>query len=1186
MYLKSLTLKGFKSFADRSQLLFEPGMTVIVGPNGSGKSNISDAILWVLGEQSAKQLRGQAMEDVIFSGSSARKPVGVAEVDLVLDNSDHVIPIDFEELAITRRMYRSGESEYLINGAPSRLMDIQDILHDSGLGKDTHSIISQGKLDSILRSRPEERRTLIEEAAGISKHKKRKERSLKKVERMDKHLTRARDIQKEINRQLRPLERQVDKAQRFNEAQGELFEIETVLAVDDLRKLREQWSTLETDQKERAAQVELARYRLQEKEKELAKLQTMLEERGLFVGDLAEQRRRMQSILERIDANTRLLEEKGRNMVSRLSEMRSTLFKDEKQLETDKTGLEQVATEREEARAEDSALHTALLDLREKAGVNRANRIALDEKIGQLSAQNRASNKELGETQLELGKAKDALSNFELEDSMFQSRLSQLKEVLDTDHAALVAKRSRLEEITQLLETKKAAVQEAKEAVEVCRRAVADIKAKRSAVESQLSSTRAKAEGLQEIDRSLDSENKLLAHVVDDARVMGGKAARLSEIFTAPKELEALVEQLLSDDLSALVINPKTSSLQNAVGVAQEFTTQEGKAVFWSVEAEAGAVQMQAGADLPERLVDVLTFADAYAALLYAALGDVYVCTSSDQAVSLSHTYPELRFVTKDGLLASKGGRVQVTSQSRGDRQAGTLARKREIKLLLNLIPELEATFESTLKNLEDTEKALALAQEDETSLAREIASLSGEVDSVRQEIGRLELAISSGEAEQVQLSEKRTQALARAEEARPRIETLTAKITELEAAIEKTDEEIAQLTDERDIKRTDEREAQRELSDCQLKIATVTERKKHLEERFETLSASVAELTENIEATRAAAQGHEVMLQRVEPLHEICSALLDKATQWAERLRDQASLEEAGSTDLKKTIEDAREAVNEARKKTDEAVARENELKVAKAGLDVQVEAAVKAITSREGVILEDALALEAPEDRGALEARVQVLKKTLENIGPVNQVAMEEFTKLKERSEYINVQVADLEEARRSLTKIVNAIDRKMRDKFLHTYELVNSNFEDIFATLFPGGKAHLEMTDPDNPAETGIEVVAQPRGKRITKMMLLSGGEKSLTALALLFAVYKTRTVPFYVLDEVEAALDDSNLDRLLEAIDVLREQTQLIVVSHQRRTMERADVLYGVSMQADGVSHVVSQKLDRHGNVVDA
>ena len=349
MYLKSLTLKGFKSFADRTQMAFDPGLTVVVGPNGSGKSNVSDAILWVLGEQSAKQLRGQAMEDVIFSGSSARGAVGVAEVTLVLDNSDHTLPIDFSEVGITRRMYRSGESEYLINGAPSRLMDVQDILHDSGLGKDTHSIISQGKLDSILSSRPEERRALIEEAADISKHRRRKERSLRKLVSMDENLTRAKLLSRELSRQLKPLERQVDKAQRARALESELKELSIQLAVDDLRRLQEGYDRLVARGKEADAAIELAQYQHGEKSRELEKLQLLLEQKGLFVGDLGEQRRRMQDLLGRMDADMRLLEEKGRNMVARLSDMRMQLSSMRKQRADDQREMEERG--RDEARA-------------------------------------------------------------------------------------------------------------------------------------------------------------------------------------------------------------------------------------------------------------------------------------------------------------------------------------------------------------------------------------------------------------------------------------------------------------------------------------------------------------------------------------------------------------------------------------------------------------------------------------------------------------------------------------------------------------------------------------------------------------------------------------------------------------------------------------------------------------------
>lgn len=391
MYLKSLTLKGFKSFADKTQMVFDPGLTVVVGPNGSGKSNVSDAILWVLGEQSAKMLRGQAMEDVIFSGSSARGAVGVAEVTLVLDNSDHTIPIDFSEIGITRRMYRSGESEYLINGAPSRLMDIQDILHDSGLGKDTHSIISQGKLDSILSSRPEQRRELIEEAADISKHRRRKERAERKISSMDENLTRAKVVSREITRQLKPLERQVDKASRAKDLSAQLKDLTVQLAVDDLRQLQFAHSKLETRAKEAEAAIELAQYRASEKNRELEKLQSLLEQKGLFVGDLGEQRRRMQEILGRMGSDMRLLEEKGKNMVSRLSDTRMQLSVMDKQKVDAVKEKEELSGQLATIRAKVADLTESVNALQEAANQAIAERRTLDVKISDCTASERSA---------------------------------------------------------------------------------------------------------------------------------------------------------------------------------------------------------------------------------------------------------------------------------------------------------------------------------------------------------------------------------------------------------------------------------------------------------------------------------------------------------------------------------------------------------------------------------------------------------------------------------------------------------------------------------------------------------------------------------------------------------------------------------------------------------------------------
>ena len=1164
MYLKSLTLKGFKSFADRAHMTFEPGLTVIVGPNGSGKSNISDSILWVLGEQSAKQLRGQAMEDVIFSGSSARKPVGVAEVTLVLDNSDHMLPVDFDEVAITRRMYRSGESEYLINSSPCRLMDIQDILHDSGLGKDTHSIISQGKLDAILQSRPEERRALIEEAAGISKHKRRKERALKKIKSMDEHLTRARDINKEIARQLRPLERQVDRARKYKELSSRANELTQMLAVDELRSLQSQWNDLESRSKEGAAELELAQYRMGEKERELEKLQVMLEEKGLFVGDLGEQRRHMQDVVGRINSDMRLLEEKGHNMVSRLSDMRGQISSSEHQrrrvveeLEDARAQLEEVTGAHMQAQEDVDAAGPAAAELHER-------RVALDNQISQLTREHRDVQRVADNAALELAKVKDSLSNAEVEDNMYASRLEQIDEQLEEVTASLESRRNRAEELEGALEEARQAQADAREATEVARAALKDLRNRESEARNKLSEVRSELASQKKLDARMADSSPLVSRLVgalgDD--VLG----RLGDVLEAPRELEGLVEQLLAGDIDALLFDD-AATLERAGRAALDQKKASGEALLVT-RGVSGSTAAEGAAGT--RLVDRLSVRAGYGPVVEALLGGYYVV--DDLAAALAAPVVDgVTYVTPDGARVSCGGLVRVGLDA--GEASGALERKRRIRELEGLEPDLAAVFEHVSDQVVEANAAVEEARAAEGDDAGEIARLEGERRSLLSEIGRLEQSANNAEVERVRISKRREQAAEAVRAARPRVDELTRSRDEARAQASDLGLQISEATGK--------------LADAKVRLAQTSERLRSLKGRVPDLEHRLEGIDRRIRGTRQASRSLELLRLRVDPMHERYSALLERASDWAARLRDQASLEEADSASLKKTIEDAKAEVARAKERVDTASATQNEFKVARGKLEVQVEAAIKAITADGTTVLEEALMLPAPTDRDAAERELNQLVRQINNLGPVNQVAMEEYEQLKRRADYIEEQLADLESARKALTKITVAIDRKMRKAFLVTLEKVDANFREIFAMLFPGGQAHLEMTDPEHPAETGIEVVAQPRGKRITKMMLMSGGEKSLTALALLFAVYRTRTVPFYVLDEVEAALDDANLSKLIGALDVLRSDTQLLVISHQRRTMEDADVLYGVSMQADGVSRVVSQKLDREtGKVVNA
>jgi len=1173
VYLKQLILKGFKSFADRSVLSLEPGVTVVVGPNGSGKSNISDAVLWVLGEQSAKALRGQAMEDVIFAGSSARQAVGVAEVDLVLDNSDGTLPLEFNEVTITRRMYRSGESEYLINQAPARLMDVQDLLHDTGLGRDTHSIISQGRIDEVLNSKPEDRRTLIEEAAGVLKHKKRKERALRKLGAMDAHLERARDITSEIDRQLRPLQRQATKAAEHAEIVTELRDLDIGLAVDDLRTLQAAWDVVGKREKEADADIELSRYRLAEKERELAKFQSLLEEKGLFVGDLSELRRRMQSILERLDAGLLLLEEKGKNLIERLSELRQKLHQAETRSASRTGELEHLRQERAETDGRLKALYGQLGELRRESETGRKNRTAADEELAEVTAAIRRTRKQVEDGRAELATAEQALSAFSLEEDLLSERLTELKEQRQSAAATLAARRSRLEQLDASLARIKremaAADSDVDKRVRVLDSRRRDLTERREA----LTGARAEARGLEEVDRAFESASPALAWALSRSEGLPGFIGPVAEAVRAPEHLEQLVERLLGADLFGLLVDDPSA----AARIAAELGDSQGEVSLVPVAgARIAAVSAVAGT----RLFDELEVEPAVRPAIEALIGDVYLVNSiaEGQAAATADT-TGARFATRDCAVVWPSGKVSLGTQINDTE--GVLARKRRINELHDEVGALTARVGESESVAAEAEEALGAAQQDALELSQRMAAAQGERDSLSEEVGRLEQSLTGVDAENQRVERRVTEIAERTAKDRPALAQLSGVIEAGVAALEELEERAAVARETRDTRFREESSVSERLSACQVEIATVSEREVHLKRQVNTITSELTELEATVTASRETEAALELLRERIEPVHDLYVALQERAEHWAHKLKDRAHFEQADSESLRQTINDAQEAVRSVHGEIDGKNEAMSDLRVEKGQLEVQVSLAVRRIVEELGMPIEMALQRAELDRRDTAEERAHKLRKQISNLGPVNPVAMEEYESLKARRDFMATQLEDLDVSRKSLHKVVAAIDRKMRDRFLETFEEVDRHYQEIFGLLFPGGQSQLSLTEPDDPETTGVEVIAQPRGKKLSKMSLLSGGEKSLTALALLFAVYRTRPCPFYILDEVEAALDDTNLRRFVAFVDSLRDTTQFITVTHQRRSMEMADVLYGVSMQADGVSKVVSQKLDRAG-----
>jgi chromosome segregation protein len=1171
VYLKSLTIKGFKSFADRVHMALEPGVTSVVGPNGSGKSNISDAVLWVLGEQSAKTLRGNSMEDVIFAGSSARQAVGVAEVDLVLDNSDGTLPLEFSEVTITRRMYRNGESEYLLNNSPCRLMDVQDLLHDSGLGRDTHSIISQGRLDEILNSRPEERRALVEEAAGVLKHKKRKERALRKLTAMDANLERARDVLAEVERQLRPLQRQADKARAFDGLVAELREVEVALAVDDLKALRGSWDALLKEEREHDADIELARYRLTEKERELGTFQALLEEKGLFVGDLGEQRRRIQAVLERLNSGLLLLEEKGKNLIERLSELRAKVHGAEARKVRRDEEVARLSEERSAADGQLKALYSRLGEMRRESEAARKERLAAEAALTEVTAGIRRLRKETDDARGQMADIEQSLSAFVLEESLLSERTAALHGQHSSLMATLSARRTRLAETerTRAHTLKQIALAES----DVDRRVrVVDTRRRETAeLRETLTQVRAETVGLEEVDRAFATATPALAWVLSSERKVPGLVGPLTDLITVEPGLEKAVERALGSDLFCVLVTDATAR-SGVLGLLREHAAGD-----IAIMALDSARSLTNASPAGRRLADAVECSPEVRPAVEAMLGDVYLVPTLEEGIDAASRFPGSRFATPDGHMVWPSGKVTLGPGL--DQSASVLERKRRINELHDDESAAASRVGESEALLAEAEEALRAAQQDALELGQQIATRTGEHESLREEIGRLEAALTDLDNEARSLEQRATVIAERTAKDRPVKEQLATRVAEMEAGLERLEEEATVKREVRDDRFREETAISDRLSTCQVDIATVSEREVHLKRQMSTATADLAEIEETLSSSAGTEAALETLRERIEPVHDLYAALLERAEEWAVKLRDRARFEQADSESLRDTIRAAQDAVRDAQAALDERIAALGDVRVSKGQLQVQIDGSLSRIVDEFDVPIERALEAEPIQDRDTAVDRAHKLRKQIAQIGPVNELAVEEHAALDQRRDYLSGQIDDLASSRAALTKVVRAIDRKMRDRFLETFEQVDRHFQSIFGLLFPGGHAELAMTDPDEPEETGIEVIAQPQGKKLQKMTLMSGGEKSLTALALLFALYRTRACPFYILDEVEAALDDSNLRRFVAFVDSMRTHTQFIIVTHQRRTMEMADVLYGISMQSDGVSKVVSQRLDR-------
>ncbi|MBD8869024.1 chromosome segregation protein SMC [Nocardioides donggukensis] len=1181
MYLKSLTLKGFKSFASSTTLQLEPGITCIVGPNGSGKSNVVDALAWVMGEQGVKSLRGGKMEDVIFAGTSGRPPLGRAEVQLTIDNADGALPIEYAEVTISRTMFRNGGSEYAINGQSCRLLDVQELLSDSGIGREMHVIVGQGQLDSILHATPEDRRGFIEEAAGVLKHRKRKEKALRKLDSTEGNLTRLGDLLSEIRRQLKPLGRQAEVARKAATVQADVRDARARLLADDLvgaRTALEQEMADESVLLARREQVEadLAAAREQE-----AALEAALREDLPALAAAQETWYALSGLRERLRGTQSLAHERVRNAAATSEDSDQPGARDPEELEAEAARVaEQEAAISAELEAQRSAMDRAVTARRaaEDAAAEEERRVAglqraaadrreglarLHGQVNALKSRAAAADDEIGRLVLAREEAQARAERAQRDYTVLETRVAGLdagEEGLDAEHEAAVGALDDLEERLA-------------KAHEEARQADRD----RSALI-------ARAEALEMGLNRKDGAGALLAASDPVSGLLGSVAALLS----VRSGYEAAVSGALGSAADAVAVADAGAAMRAIDHLRGDDLGRAGMLLGGGPEADTDWPGLPGAATYA---VDVVECPDELRSALARLLFKVAVVDDLPAARTLVADLPDVTAVTRDGDLlgahfAAGGSTAQpslIEIQAAVDEAARMLAEATAAGERLGF--ETSRLETERLEAQKRVDVALARLHESDATLAavaEELGQYGSQARAARGEIDRLDRAV------------------AQAREAR---ESDLAGLADLEARLasaeDGADADAAEPdTEARERLAEEARLARAGEMDARLALRTSEERARALHGRSEGLRRAAAQERE----ARARAAARRERLEREGRAAEAVGAavvvVLDRLERSVARAAEARAEVERARSSREQELLTARGRLRDLGREHDELVNSVHRDEMARTQQRMRIEQLEERALEELGLDA-DALAAdygpdvlvpfsgevadgEDPPDpvpfvREEQVKRLRAAERSLSMLGKVNPLALEEFSAMEERHKFLTEQLEDLKKTRKDLLDIVHEVDARVQQVFTEAWEDVRTAFDHVFARLFPGGEGRLVLTDPSDMLNTGIEVEARPPGKKVKRLSLLSGGERSLVAVAFLVALFKARPSPFYILDEVEAALDDTNLGRLLEIYEELRENSQLLVITHQKRTMEVGDALYGVTMRGDGVSAVISQRL---------
>ena len=1181
MHLKTLTLRGFKSFASATTLSFEPGVTCVVGPNGSGKSNVVDALAWVMGEQGAKTLRGGKMEDVIFAGTSGRPPLGRAEVSLTIDNTDGALPIEYSEVTITRTLFRSGGSEYAINGSSCRLLDIQDLLSDSGLGREMHVIVGQGQLDQVLRATPEERRGFIEEAAGVLKHRKRKEKALRKLESMQGNLLRLGDLTAEVRRQLGPLGRQAEAARKAAVVQSDLRDSRARLLADDLAQLTASLAQEIADESAVQARVAAVSAELDEARTALVALEEAAAAAAPSVREASDTWYRLSSLRERIAGLQTLAAERLRllgtpqpqlggsdpqDLDRQAARVRASEAELAHEVELRRAALDDALTARHEIELAGTSAEKALADLLRSEADRR-------EGVARLAGQLAAKRSRLEAREAEIDRLRASLAEAERRGSSASTQFASLEREVTGGQAGeehLDAEHER-----------------AAGALEDAERALRRVAEERSEAERDRATWSARSETL---EMSLDRKDGAGALLASD---LPGTLGSLAAMLAVDAGWEDAIAAALGSHADAIVVE----SVDAAVDALRMLRLDDaGRAALVVGGAETDRADARSGGagedvervELPDGAAwarDVVRPSSTVEAGVDSLLRDVVVVEDLAQARALVAAHPRLLAVTLQGDLVGThrawGGTASAPSvlhlqaalsEARAaleDADARLATTAQEHVAARAAQESAQVTFDATLARLNESDASLAAVAEQLGHLGATARAAAGEVTRFQAQLDAASHASERDEAELDELARRLGAAQATPEVSEGAVDDATTA----------RDEILRRAT----AARSNEMEAR-------LALRTSEERARALAGRAQSLERAAA--TERAARARAA-EREAVRVQQA----ELAGAVRDGAATALDRLARSLERAQAHKDQVEVDRVDRERELVTLRSRTDRAATHLRELtdvahrdEVARTQHQLRIEQLQTRSVDELGLDPETLVDEYGPDRpvppddrpyvRAEQEKRLLSAERAMARLGRVNPLALEEFAALEERHTFLTTQLADLKKSRSDLLEIVREIDERVEQVFTAAFADTQAQFVDVFARLFPGGEGSLVLTDPTDMLTTGIEIEARPAGKKVRRLSLLSGGERSLTAIALLVSIFKARPSPFYVMDEVEAALDDTNLGRLLQIFVELQRDSQLIVITHQKRTMEIADALYGVTMRGDGVTTVISQRISDH------